>query len=72
VDLDAGKDDYIATRDYGGSFQALVDEMDSQAPKIVAISRLRNVAHRAELERWVAERYSPLKLEFFTGVYVRK
>jgi DolP-mannose mannosyltransferase len=72
VDLDAGKDDYIAQRNYGGSFQALVDEIESQTPKIVAVSRLRDVAHRAELETWVAERYSPLKLELFNGVYVRR
>jgi hypothetical protein len=49
VDLDAGKDDYIAQRNYGGSFQALIDEIESQRPKVVAVSRLRNVAHRAEL-----------------------
>jgi hypothetical protein len=72
VDFDAGKDDFIARRNYGGSFQALIDEIESQAPKVVALSRLRGVAHREDLERWVAERYSPLNLELLPDVYVRR
>lgn len=72
VDLDAGKDGYIAQRKYDGSFQALVAEIESKAPRIVALSRLRGVAHRDDLERWVAERYSPLKLELLADVYIRR
>jgi hypothetical protein len=44
VDLDDGKDGYIANKNYGGSFQALIADIESQAPRVVAISRLRNVA----------------------------
>jgi hypothetical protein len=72
VDFDAGKDDFIARRNYGGSFQTLIDEIESQAPKVVALSRLRGVAHREDLERWVAERYFPLNLELLPDVYVRR
>ncbi|MFY9571086.1 MAG: DolP-mannose mannosyltransferase [Blastocatellia bacterium] len=56
VFLDWGADDFAAAR-RGTSFSALVDEMDAQAPKLVSISRLRKVYHRAELEKWVEERY---------------
>lgn len=72
VDLDAGKDRYIANKNYGGSFQALIAEIESQAPRIVAISRLKGISHRGDLERWVAERYSPLNLELLNDVYVRR
>jgi len=72
VDLDWGKDDYIASRKYSGSFKALVDEMEAQAPKVVALSRLKVVAHRAELEQWVEAHYDKLDVPGYEGIYIRK
>ena len=70
VFLDWGKDDYIATEMYGGSFDAIVDEIQSCAPKIVALSRLQRVSHRDELGRLVAN-YERLDLPGY-DIYVRK
>jgi DolP-mannose mannosyltransferase len=69
--LDSGKDDYVAAKKYGGSFEAIVDEIDSGAPKIVALSRLERVSHRHELRRWVEQHYEPLSLPGY-DVYARK
>ena len=57
---DRRKVDYIAARRYGGSVQAMVAEMEAAAPKLVALSRLRNIPQAAELERWVAAHYDKL------------
>lgn len=72
IDLDWGKDDYLAGTKYNGSFEALVDEMEAQAPKVVALSRLRVVAHRVELEQWAAEHYDKLDVPGYEGIYIRK
>ena len=72
IDLDWGKDDYVAGRKYNGSFKALLDEMEAQAPKIVALSRLKVVAHRVELEQWVAAHYDKLNVPGYDGIYIRK
>jgi len=56
VFLDWGADDFAAAR-RGTSFSALIEEMDAQTPKLVSVSRLRKVYHRAELEKWVEDRY---------------
>lgn len=68
--LDRGKDDWIARRRPGG-FQALVTEMESAAPKVVALSRVAKVAHRAELEGWVEQHYERFALSY-RDVYIRK
>jgi hypothetical protein len=70
--LDWSMDDYVARRKYNGSFKALLDEMETQAPKIVALSRLRVVAHRVELEQWAAEHYEKLDVPGYEGIYIRK
>ena len=68
---DKGKDTYVAAEKYGGSFKAIIDEIESQRPRLVAISRLKGVSLRAELERWVAEHYD--KLEGYNdSVYLRR
>lgn len=72
VDLDWGKDDYIAARKYGGSFQALIDEMEAQAPRLVSITRLRKVYRRAELEKWVQDRYDKLDSFKYESLYIRR
>jgi DolP-mannose mannosyltransferase len=69
--LDRGKDDWIA-RGMPAGFEGLISEMDLAAPKVLVISRLGKVAHRAELEQWVKEHYDPLELRGYRNVFVRK
>ena len=69
--LDWNADSFAASRKPGG-WQAIMDEMESQKPKLVAISRLRTVTYRAELERWVDEHYDHLSLFKYERVFVRK
>jgi len=72
VFLDWDMDTFIAARKYNGSFQALIDEMEAEKPKIVGISRLRAVRHGDEFEQWVREHYEELPLRINKGVYIRK
>jgi len=69
--LDRGKDDWIAKRT-SGSFQSVIDEMESCAPKIVTLSRVGKVAHRHELEQWVNQHYDRLDLPNYRDIYIRK
>jgi len=70
--LDRGKDRYIADRRTGG-FGAIMDAMKSQAPRVIAISRIQNVAYREELLSWAAEQYDRFPVEFaHNSVYVRR
>jgi hypothetical protein len=71
--LDWGADGFAALRK-GVEFSALIDEMESQSPKIVALSRMKVVSHRDEFEKWVDDKYDELELELpgYTGVYLRK
>lgn len=69
--LDWGADGFAARRK-GTEFSAIIDEMDSQAPKIVAISRLKVVAHRDDFRQWVDDKYDRLEVPGYDGVYVRK
>jgi hypothetical protein len=71
IDFDWGKDEFLTSR-RGLSFSQIVDEMEAQAPRYVAITRLRKVYHRKELERWVDESYQPLELLRYKSLYVRK
>ena len=71
VDFDWGKDNFAASM-RGVSFQYLLDEMEVQAPKYVALTRLRKVYHRKELKRWVEERYQPVELWRKRSLYVRR
>jgi hypothetical protein len=68
---DRRKVDYIAARRYGGSVQAMIAEMEAEAPRLVALSRLRNIPQAAELERWVAAHYDKLPVPDY-DIYVRK
>ena len=61
----------ISTK-YNGSFQALIDEMEAEKPKLVGLSRLRAVRHGDEFEQWVKEHYEELPLRINKGVYLRK
>jgi hypothetical protein len=71
VFLDWGADGFAALRK-GGEFRAIIDEMESQAPKIVAISRLKVVSHRDEFKQWVDDKYETLQVPGYDGVYLRK
>ncbi|HKA22953.1 MAG TPA: DolP-mannose mannosyltransferase [Blastocatellia bacterium] len=71
VFLDWGADDFAAAR-RGTDFTALVQEMDAQAPKLVALSRLRKVNHGAELEQWVADHYDKVDSFSYESLYIRK
>ena len=71
VFLDRGKDDWIARRTPDG-FRAIIDEMESLAPRVVAISRAGKVAHRAELKRWADDHYDPMELRGYEGIYLRR
>jgi hypothetical protein len=69
---DNGKDDFVAARRYRGSFKSILAEMESQAPKLVALSRMRKVLHRDELSEWVEEHYQRLDLVRYDRVFIRR
>lgn len=71
VDLDWDKDNFAASRKPGG-WNAIMNEMEAQAPKLVALSRLRAVTHRADLERWVQQHYDKLDLFNYERVFIRR
>ena len=71
VFLDWGADDFAAAR-RSMTFADIVDEMEAQSPKLVAISRLRKVNHRAELERWVERHYEKLDQYNYDNVMIRR
>lgn len=59
IAFDHGADDYIGSKRAGG-FGAVIAEMEAEAPKFVAVSRLRNLVHRDELKQWIADHYERL------------
>jgi hypothetical protein len=69
--LDRGKDNFISAKRPGG-FKAIIEDMEKQSPKVVALARLAHVAHRLELEQWVKERYTQLEQIDGISVYIRK
>jgi hypothetical protein len=71
IALDGGADLYIASRKPGG-FDDVIREIESAKPKLVFISRLRNVRKRAELEKWVDDHYYQVPGLDYDRVYLRK
>jgi hypothetical protein len=69
--LDWDADTFAAARTPGG-WEAIMNQMESMSPKVVALSRLRAVTHRADFERWVSEHYDPLQLPRYERVFVRR
>jgi DolP-mannose mannosyltransferase len=69
--LDWDADNFAGTRHAGG-WGAIMQEMKAAAPKLVAISRLRTVTHRADFEQWVQEDYDKLELFSYDRVFIRK
>ena len=72
VFIDFGKDDYIAVQKYGGSFSSLIEEIEAQAPKVIALSRLQRVSHRNELKEWAETHYVSLGLPGYEEISIRK
>ena len=70
IALDHGADSYIGAKRVGG-FSAVIEEMEAQAPKFVAVSRLRNIVHRDELGQWIEEHYEKLPINGYE-IYRRK
>lgn len=70
IALDHGADDYIGSKRPGG-FGAVIAEMEAQAPKFVAVSRVRNLVHREELQQWIADHYEKLPVNGY-DIYRRK
>ena len=71
VFLDWDADTFAGSRKPGG-WSGIMDEMEAQAPKLVAISRLRAVTHRADFERWVEAHYDKLELPTYDRIYIRR
>jgi hypothetical protein len=69
--LDWDADNFAGARIAGG-WDAIMDDMEAQAPKLVAISRLRTVTHRTDLERWVQDHYDKLDMFRYERVFIRK
>jgi hypothetical protein len=69
--LDYGKDDFIAA-DRHGNFDTILAEIDQQAPKIIILSRMKKVQHKAELRQWVEAHYDPLPITGFGDTFIRK
>ena len=69
--LDWDADNFAGARHAGG-WEAIMQEMKAAAPKIVAISRLRTVTHRADFEQWVEQDYDKLELPSYERVFIRK
>jgi hypothetical protein len=70
--LDRGKDRFLAARTAGG-FDAVLAEMKAATPKVLALSRLQNVACRDALTGWAESQYERLPLSFaHNSVYVTK
>jgi hypothetical protein len=68
---DHGKVDYVAARKYGGSVGAMIDEIQNEHPKMVALSRLRHVPHGAKLQQWTEEHYEKLPITGY-DIYIAK
>ena len=71
VFMDWGADDFAAIR-RGTDFATIISEMEAQAPKLVSLTRLRKVNHRAELEQWVADHYDKIDSFSYESLYIRK
>lgn len=68
---DHGKVRYVAAKKYGGSIEVMVDAIEAERPKLVAVSRLRHVPEGAALERWIEQHYERLPIAGYDA-YVRK
>jgi hypothetical protein len=68
---DHGKARYVAAKKYGGSANAVVDAIEAERPKLVAVSRLRHIPEQAALERLLEQHYERLPIIGYDA-YLRK
>ncbi|MFL6278023.1 MAG: DolP-mannose mannosyltransferase [Blastocatellia bacterium] len=67
-----GKDDFIGERMPGG-FRAVLDQMEAEAPKVIALTRMHGVRHREEFFQWAEAHYDKLPIAFaHDAVFVRR
>lgn len=59
--FDRGKDEYVNAHAPGG-FKSIIEDMESQAPKVICLSRLRNTSYGWMLAEWAAGHYDELSL----------
>jgi hypothetical protein len=71
VFLDWGADDFAAQRE-SVRFETIIDRMEAQAPKLVSISRLRKVTHRADFEGWLDQHYQKLDGYYYEKIMIRR
>jgi len=68
---DHGKAAYLVAKKYGGSVDAMIDAIEAEAPKLVALSRLKHIPEGAALERWVENHYDRVPITGYE-IYLRK
>lgn len=68
---DHGKVAYVVSKKYGGSVDAMIDAIEADAPKLVALSRLKHIPEGAALERWVEDHYDRVPISGYE-IYLRK
>src|SRR6266404_1906374 len=68
---DHGKAAYLVAKKYGGSVDVMIDAIEAEAPKLVALSRLKHIAEGAALERWVENHYDRVPITGYE-IYLRK
>jgi len=68
---DHGKASYVVAKNYGGSLDAMIDAIEAEAPKLVALSRLKRIPEGAALERWVENHYDRVPMSGYE-IYLRK
>ncbi|HEU4391719.1 MAG TPA: DolP-mannose mannosyltransferase [Blastocatellia bacterium] len=69
--LDWGADEFAASKRPGG-FQQILDEIDAQQPRIVALSRLKTLANGPRLMEWAQSHYEKLDVPDYDGIFVRR
>ena len=68
---DHGKARYIADKKYGGSSEGMINDIKAGAPKIVAITRMKNIPEAAALDQWLRAQYQKLTVEGYEA-WLRK
>jgi hypothetical protein len=69
--LNKGVDTFAAAR-RSADFSAIIAEMESERPKLVALSRMNGVYSRDLLRQWVDKHYDKLEEFTYGDVYIRK
>jgi hypothetical protein len=69
--LDRGADEFAASKKAGG-FQQIIDEIEAEQPRIVALSRLRTLVYGPQLLEWAESHYDRLDVPGYDGIFVRR